>query len=201
MEILSNVYAPYIGANGNWYVNNEDTGVKAQGLTGPQGPVGPSGQTGAQGLIGPKGETGDRGPQGIQGSIGTTGNQGPKGDVGLKGEKGDKGDTPELSTSLEETAVGKALDATVGKVLNDKVVNLTRNLSDLIKSERISVIANNTNKAVLTLGSTPTLIISIYPDGGTPIIIDRIGSPYNNTVTVHFTTDLTADTRLRIVYI
>ena len=25
---------PYIGTNGNWYVDNEDTGVKAQGSIG-----------------------------------------------------------------------------------------------------------------------------------------------------------------------
>ena len=29
METLNSVYAPFIGANGNWYVDNEDTGVKA----------------------------------------------------------------------------------------------------------------------------------------------------------------------------
>ncbi len=158
MDILSSVYAPYIGANGNWYVDNEDTGVKAQGLAGPQGPVGPSGQTGAQGLIGPKGEIGDRGPQGIQGSIGGTGIQGPKGekgdkgDVGLQGvqgpigatgvqgpkgdkgdkgdtgNKGDKGDTPALVTDLQTAVAGKALDATMGKSLNDKVADLNRKL-------------------------------------------------------------------------
>lgn len=52
METLNNVYAPYIGANGNWYVENEDTGVKAQGPDGEQGPVG------SQGIRGPKGDTG-----------------------------------------------------------------------------------------------------------------------------------------------
>lgn len=107
METINNVYAPYIGANGNWYVENEDTGVKAQGPEGEQGPVGPSG---AQGIRGPKGDVGDRGPQGIQGEkgdtgaagpqglkgdkgdTGATGPQGPKGNTGIQGPKGDKGD-------------------------------------------------------------------------------------------------------------
>ncbi len=180
METLSNVYAPYIGANGNWYVNNEDTGVKAQGPAGPQGPAGhcgmqgevgetgekgdrgpkgSAGHCGTQGLIGPKGETGDRGPQGIQGPIGGTGIQGPKGDkgdkgdVGLqgiqgpigatgvqglkgdkgdtgnKGDKGDKGDTPALAVDLQTTVAGKALDATMGKSLNDKITDLNSNLN------------------------------------------------------------------------
>lgn len=107
METLSNVYAPFIGANGNWYVDNEDTGVKAQGPAGPQGPVGVSG---AQGLIGPKGETGDRGPQGIQGP---------------------KGDTPELAADLSTTVAGKALDATMGGVLDAKI-NVNKGSIDTI---------------------------------------------------------------------
>lgn len=31
---------PYIGENGNWFIGEEDTGVKAQGETGPAGPQG-----------------------------------------------------------------------------------------------------------------------------------------------------------------
>lgn len=34
---------PYVGKNGNWWVNQEDTGVKAQGEVGPQGPKGDAG--------------------------------------------------------------------------------------------------------------------------------------------------------------
>ncbi|NLL77362.1 MAG: collagen-like protein [Clostridiales bacterium] len=94
MEALNSVFAPYIGANGNWYVNNEDTGVKAQG---------PVGASGAQGLVGPKGENGDRGPQGIPGPVGATGAQGLKGDKGDVGPQEPKGDTPELVADLQET--------------------------------------------------------------------------------------------------
>lgn len=118
METLNNGYTPYIGANGNWYVDNEDTGVKAQGPEGEQGPVGP------QGIRGPRGNAGDRGPQGIQGPIGATGGQGPKGDkgdTGFTGAKGDKGDTPSLTANLLATVPGTALDATMGKTLNDKI--------------------------------------------------------------------------------
>ncbi len=124
MENLNSVYAPFIGANGNWYVDNEDTGVKAQGPTGPQGPL-------AQGLIGPKGETGDRGPQGIQGPVGATGAQGLKGDKGDTGEQGPKGDTPELVANLSTTVTGKALDATQGKVLSDKIKANTDSINAL----------------------------------------------------------------------
>lgn len=53
-------------------MENDDTGVKAQGSAGPQG------------LIDPKSDTGDKGPQGIQGSIGQTDSQGPKGEKAIK---------------------------------------------------------------------------------------------------------------------
>ena len=125
METLSGVYDPYIGANGNWYVDNEDTGVKAQGPSGIQGPTGP------QGLAGGKGETGDRGPQGIQGPVVATGAQGLKGDKGDTGEQGPKGDTPELVADLQTTVAGKALDATMGKLLNDKIKANTANIDSL----------------------------------------------------------------------
>ena len=62
---------PTIGANGNWYVGQTDTGVAA---TGPQGPQGPQGETGPQG---PQGETGETGPQGPQGETGPQGPAGP----------------------------------------------------------------------------------------------------------------------------
>ncbi|TCL54765.1 collagen triple helix repeat protein [Kineothrix alysoides] len=130
METFSSVYAPYIGANGNWYVDNEDTGVKAQGPKGDEGPVGASG-IGAQGLRGPKGETGDRGPQGIQGPVGATGAQGPKGDKGDVGPQGAKGDTPELVANLQETVKGKALDATMGKALDDKIATNASSINAL----------------------------------------------------------------------
>ncbi len=43
---------PYVGANGNWFVGKNDTGVSAagqKGETGPEGPRGPKGENGAPG--------------------------------------------------------------------------------------------------------------------------------------------------------
>lgn len=65
------VEVPVIGANGNWYIGNVDTGVKAKGEQGEPGPEG------VQGLKGGQGEIGPAGPQGIQGI------PGDKGDIGL----------------------------------------------------------------------------------------------------------------------
>lgn len=102
--------SPHIGGNGNWYIGDEDTGVQAQGESGPVGPGGPkgdpgekgergekgdpgekgeAGEIGPQGEQGPKGDTGDAGPQGPQGEQGI---QGPEGAHGAKGDKGDPGE-------------------------------------------------------------------------------------------------------------
>ncbi len=62
---------PYIGDNGNWWIGEIDTGVKAKGDKGDKGDQGEAGQQG------PKGDKGDKGDQG------ETGQQGPKGDAGV----------------------------------------------------------------------------------------------------------------------
>ncbi len=78
---LSGIIAtPAIGENGNWFLGNDDTGVSAEGKTGPAGPQG------------------EKGDQGIQGE---------KGDPGEKGEKGDKGEDAD-SSKLER--LGNAVD-------------------------------------------------------------------------------------------
>lgn len=50
---------PTIGANGNWYLGDEDTGKPSRGATGPQGETGPQGPTGATGPQGQQGPAGD----------------------------------------------------------------------------------------------------------------------------------------------
>ncbi len=92
-----------IGANGNWFIDNVDTGKPARGekgetgATGPQGPQGETGATGPQGpqgetgATGPQGETGATGPQGPQGETGATGPQGPQGETGATGPQGPQG--------------------------------------------------------------------------------------------------------------
>lgn len=62
-----NGLTPYIGANGNWYIGETDTGIQARGEQGPAG---------AQG---PEGKAGEAGPQGIQGKTGATGPAGASG--------------------------------------------------------------------------------------------------------------------------
>ena len=93
---------PFIGENGNWWIGETDTGVKAQGdtgATGAQGEKGDKGDTGAQGEKGDTGATGADGKDGLTPFIGENGNWWiGETDTGIKaqgeqGEKGDKGDT------------------------------------------------------------------------------------------------------------
>lgn len=79
---------PHIGANGNWYIGETDTQVAAAGPKGEKGDTGPVGPQGATGATGPQGLTG---PQGSTGPKGDTGASGPQGPTGATGPKGDPG--------------------------------------------------------------------------------------------------------------
>ena len=111
---------PHIGENGNWYIGETDTGVKAQGENGvgitdvtkrivagvevlyitlsdgeEKGFIFPAGPQGPQGEKGDPGATGPQGPQGEKGDPGATGPQGPqgeKGDTGAQGPQGPQGE-------------------------------------------------------------------------------------------------------------
>lgn len=78
-----------IGSNGDWHINGEDSGIKAQG------PAGEPGKDGADGQQGPQGEQGIQGEQGPQGEKGEQGEQGPQGEQGIQGPQGDKGEQGE----------------------------------------------------------------------------------------------------------
>lgn len=87
-----------IGSNGNWYINGEDSGIKAQGPAGESGKDGTDGTDGTDGQQGPQGEQGiqgEQGPQGPQGEKGEQGEQGPQGEQGIQGPQGDKGEQGE----------------------------------------------------------------------------------------------------------
>ncbi len=66
----SNGKTPFIGENGNWWIGETDTGVKAAGTDGI------------------KGEKGDQGEKGEKGDTGATGAQGEKGEKGDAGQNG-----------------------------------------------------------------------------------------------------------------
>lgn len=136
-------------------------------IKGPQGPQGIQGETGPQGLQGIQGETGPQGPQGIQGEKGDTGPQGPQ---------GIQGPLPPLIANYLATESGKAaLDAIVGKLLDERLTAAEKSLTQL-NSERFSVPASyfrdNINKTyssveVLIFGYLVIMRISILIDNFT----------------------------------
>ena len=71
-----------IGSDGYWYIDGDNTHVKAQGEKGDTGAQGPKGDVGSQG---PKGDTGETGPQGPAGQNGTNGKDGTDGKDGQDG--------------------------------------------------------------------------------------------------------------------
>ena len=96
----------HIGENGNWWIDDIDSGVAAQGPAGKAGPAGPQGipGTAAQVRINQETQTWeyaneydeDGNPVWISSdlkAVGETGPAGPQGLQGKQGEKGDKGDT------------------------------------------------------------------------------------------------------------
>ena len=82
---------PYIGENGNWFVNNKDTGVPA---TGPAGQNGTDGEDGADGVNGQDGANGNSPTIGENGNwwLGNTDTGIPA--TGAAGENGTNGETP-----------------------------------------------------------------------------------------------------------
>lgn len=59
---------PFIGENGNWWIGEIDTGVKAAGIDGTDGVDGEKGDKGDKGEKGDPGEKGDKGDPGQNGS-------------------------------------------------------------------------------------------------------------------------------------
>lgn len=105
---------PYIGENGNWFVNNKDTGVPA---------TGPAGQNGADGVNGQDGANGNSPTIGENGNwwLGNTDTGIPA--TGAAGENGTNGETPfigqngnwwigEVDTGIQ--AEGKTPEITIG---------------------------------------------------------------------------------------
>lgn len=102
---------PFIGANGNWWIGEEDTGVKAQGEKGDTGSVGAAGKDGISATHSWNGTT-----LTITSASGTS-------SANLKGEKGDKGDTGATGAAGKDGANGK--DGAPGAAGKDGADGLT----------------------------------------------------------------------------
>ena len=71
-----------IGENGNWFIDDVDTGKPARGEKGETGATGPVGPVGPEGPVGPVGPEGSVGPVGPEGPVGPVGPEGPAGPAG-----------------------------------------------------------------------------------------------------------------------
>ena len=108
-------------------------------IKGPQGPQGIQGETGPQGLQGIQGETGPQGPQGIQGE---------KGDTGPRGPQGIQGPLPPLIANYLATESGKAaLDAIVGKLLDERLTAAEKSLTQLNSEASSHLIASGSENS------------------------------------------------------
>ena len=88
-------YIPYVGENLNWWINGEDTGILARGTNGMPAThewIGTVLRMTSASGTSEADLKGDKGAKGDKGDKGDTGAQGPKGEKGDKGAKGDKGD-------------------------------------------------------------------------------------------------------------
>lgn len=130
---------PSIGENGNWYLGEKDTDVPAQGPKGEKGDKGDKGETGA---TGPKGQKGDQGNSGVSG---TTDN------IVVVNDLNGGESTPENI---------KVLAAEQGKVLNEKITYLTKeidnitNESDELNKIQLAEILDKSTNEGYRIGST-----------------------------------------------
>ena len=119
----NNGKTPYIGNNGNWFVDGQDLGVKAKGEKGNKGDKGVNGKTPYIGNNGnwfvdgqdlgvkAQGEKGNKGDKGADGETPRVGNNGnwfvgnhdtgvkAQGEKGNKGDKGADGETPRVGNN------------------------------------------------------------------------------------------------------
>lgn len=134
-----NGITPTIGANGNWYLGDEDTGKPSRGATGPQGA---DGKDGANGTDGADGHTpvitasksgkvttikvdGEAVATVNDGDDGTNGTDGAPGKDGADGAPGKDGVTPDIKIGTVTTLpAGSAATASMGGTAAQPTLNL-----------------------------------------------------------------------------
>jgi hypothetical protein len=156
---------PTIGANGNWYLGDEDTGKPSRGATGPQGADGKDGTNGTDGADGhtpvitasKSGKVttikvdGEAVATVNDGADGTNGTDGAPGKDGADGAPGKDGVTPDIKIGTVTTLpAGSAATASMGGTAAQPTINLG------IPKGADGANANVTKDAVVgALGFTP----------------------------------------------
>ena len=107
------VYVPYIGANGHWWIAGTDSGQPARG------------EPGAPGEPGADGERGERGAPGEKGSDGQPGERGERGLPGERGADGQNAD-PAIVAATHAAAEQAGIDAAAAKNAADAAEKLSK---------------------------------------------------------------------------
>ena len=160
---------PFIGENGNWWIGDTDTGVKAAGEKGEKGDTGEKGETGAFGKDGNTPFIGENGNWWIGGT-----------DTGVKaaGEKGEKGDTG---------ANGKD-GSCVGYFSAHGETNSWGKLPLVVKKESGGLISYNSSNNTITLskGHTYSLVFSgtvaVSANGDDRTCVVALADGYSNDI-------------------
>jgi len=163
---------PFIGENGNWWIGDTDTGVKATGEKGEKGDTGEKGETGASGKDGNTPFIGENGNWWIGGT-----DTGVKA-TGEKGEKGEKGDTG---------ANGKD-GSCVGYFSAHGETNSWGKLPLVVKKESGGLISYNSSNNTITLskGHTYSLVFSgtvaVSANGDDRTCVVALADGYSNDI-------------------
>ena len=176
-----------IGENGNWFIDDVDTGKPARGEKGETGATGPVGPVGPEGPVGPVGPEGSVGPVGPEGPVGPVGPEGPIGPVGPEGPAGPAGKSPFIGDgtgefekdywyfyddATDKWVKGDYSSATVYAVQNEGLPSFTLHVKDKTTGTELTSIlptaalissiegVNIDNNGKITTGGTKELKLS-----------------------------------------
>ena len=165
---------PVIGANGNWYLGETDTGKPARGEKGDKG------EPGADGAKGDPGETGPQGPKGEPGDTGPQGPQGPAGKTPVKGTdyftEADKQEIAEQAAALVTPPVTSVAGKTgaVSLVKGDVGLGSVDNVSINSRLNRTT----NVNAADTNYTTYPARGEALFAQETTPTVNGAIAWQY-----------------------
>ena len=173
---------PYVGSNGNWYVGDTNTGIKAQGSQGEPGftpYIGSNGNwfvdvydTGVKA----QGAQGDPGTPGKTPHIDASGNWFVGAvDTGIKaqGDKGDTGDTPNITFMVSTGEAGTDVQVEQSGTVDNPVVHLTIPRGDQGKPGTGSGTVNSVNGVLPDTAGNVTLTIPeqyVLPAAGASVL-------------------------------
>ncbi|MGN1052313.1 MAG: hypothetical protein ACI4SH_02860, partial [Candidatus Scatosoma sp.] len=158
-----NGVTPHIGENGNWFIGDTDTGVKAAGANGENGVTPHIGENGNW-FIGNT-DTGVK-------AAGTNGTNGTNGEKGDKGDKGDPGQNGEDGRGIERIEIAYEYDNDGNEVMFFRVYYKGEDQPEIIPvavPKKVSYIYYNGNTVFGVCGADeekPVLTIKVVYEKG-----------------------------------